>query len=129
MQKERCRFTISYNWLKTLNFKFFSASKILFHHSLTVLVHYQSLILFRFWGWYPNFRIIHDMYHFTFYLKYLKCVLQDCIIVYLCHLLWLVKILNTFHVIFKINLYRFCSPLLTISRLIFLSSYLDASVH
>jgi len=69
------------------------------------------------------------MYHFTFYLKFLRYALQDFILFNLCYLLWLISFLSISHIVIKVNQFRFCSPLLTVSRLIFLPSYLDVSVH
>jgi hypothetical protein len=65
---------------------------------------------------------LHIVY-VTFY-GYLSTSMKQDEKIYTCAL-----ILNKLYMIFKVSLNRFCSPLLTISRLIFFSSYLDDSVH
>ena len=53
MQKERCHFLNKLQLIVNIKFQDFSSSQNLFHLSLTVLIRYQSLILFRLEGGTP----------------------------------------------------------------------------
>jgi hypothetical protein len=102
MQKVRYRFK-NFNSLLTISFRSFHLYKSFFHLSLTVLIHYRSPIIFSIEGGTPMFR----------QKTALLLVLQN-LNLQGYNLLWLI-------IQFRVKSpFRFRSPLLTESRLIFL---------
>jgi len=113
MQKVRCHF-LSFNRLSALNFKIFSLSQSLFHFSLTVLLHYQSLKFLDFEGGPPSFKqnttciVLLFIKNFNLYFTGLSFITGN--------LLWLLSIEYILKSLKSIYCIR--SPLITVSRLI-----------
>jgi len=114
MQKVRCRF-INFNRLLTTSFRSFTPIRAFFTFPLR---YFFSIGYQKFLGLSVVAQNSSRIIRLTFFTHNKTTILQDY------NLLWIIS-----NVICGVTQYRIRSPLLTASRLIFLKSYLDVSVH